>query len=178
MQKSNPKASPVKTTPRVQAPAPVVTPQQKAFENAMEAFHARDFGKAKKLFEEVLQGPNKELLFTAKQHLSMCEQRLRKGPLELESAEDHYNYAVSLMNRRDLDGAQAHLEKALKSDDADHIHYLLALVLGLRRDIAGAAKHLRRAIEIHPKNRVAAHNDADFAELMQHAEIKELIQVS
>lgn len=177
MQKSNPKAPTAKPAPRAVVAAPVISAQQKAFDGAMESFHARDFAKAKKLFEEVLQGSTKELLFAAKQHILMCEQRLKKAGPQLDTAEDLYNYAVSLMNKRDLDGAQQHLEKALKTDDADYIHYLLALVLGLKRDIPGSARHLRRAIEISPRNRVAAHNDADFNELMQHAEIKELIQV-
>ncbi|WP_031500970.1 hypothetical protein [Bryobacter aggregatus] len=175
MQKSNTKAGPAKFATR---PAPSVqepSAQQKSFDAAMQSFHMRDFAKAKQQFEAALEGPVKEIGYAAKQHLLMCQQRLARNTMKLDTAEDLYNYGISQMNKRDLEGAQASFEKALKHDDADYVHYALALVMGLRHDIAGAAAHLKRAIEIAPKNRVAAHNDPDFAELMQHSPIRELL---
>jgi tetratricopeptide (TPR) repeat protein len=174
MQKSNTKAA-AKQTSRTQTGPPEPSPQQKSFDSAMQAFHMRDFAKAKSLFEASLEGPVKEIGYAAKQHLLMCQQRLAKSSIKLETAEDHYNYGISQMNKRDLDGALASFEKALKQDDADYLHYAMALVKGLKQDINGAVTHLRRAIEISPRNRVAAHNDPDFAELMQHAPIRELL---
>lgn len=175
MQKSNIKAGAAKSTKRPAPAVPVQSGQQKSFDAAMQAFHMRDFAKAKQLFESSLEGPVKEIGFAAKQHLLMCQQRLARKTVKLETAEDFYNFGISQMNKRDLDGAQSSFEKALKQDDADYVHYALALVLGLKQDIVAAATHLRRAIEIAPRNRVAAHNDPDFAELMQHAPIRELL---
>lgn len=142
----------------------------------MAAFHGRDFARAKQCFQAALEGTAKEIHYAAKQHLLMCEQRLAKSALQLESAEDYYNYAVSLMNQRDADGAVQSLEKALAVGEADYMHLAMAVALGMKQDIAGAAGHLKRAIEMHPRNRIAAHNDADFAELMQHTAIRELLQ--
>ncbi len=178
MQKSTTKATAAKSAARSAnstpaAPAPSV--QQKSFDAAMQSFHMRDFAKAKQQFEAALEGPGKEIGYAAKQHLLMCQQRLAKSPAKLDNAEDLYNFGISQMNRRDLDGAQASFEKALKHDDADFVHYALALVMGAKQDIAGAVSHLKRAIEIAPRNRVAAHNDPDFAELMQHSPIRELL---
>jgi tetratricopeptide (TPR) repeat protein len=175
MQKSNTKAAAAKSSPKPAASTPEPSAQQKSFDAAMQAFHMRDFAKATKLFEASLEGPVKEIGYAAKQHILMCQQRLAKSNVKFESAEDLYNYGISQMNKRDADGAQASFEKALKQEDADYIHYALALVLGLKQDIVGAAEHLKRAIEISPRNRVAAHNDPDFAELMQHAPIRELL---
>lgn len=174
MQKSNPKTA-AKNAGRAAATSPEPPKQQKSFEAAMQAFHMRDFAKAKQLFEAAQEGPVKEIVYAAKQHMSMCEQRLKKTTVKLETAEDYYNYGISLMNQRDLDGAQASFEKALKQENGDHVHYALALVLGLKQNVEGAAEHLRKAIELSPRNRVAAHNDPDFAELMQHAPIRELL---
>jgi len=144
----------------------------------MQAFHMRDFAKAKQLFESSLDGPVKEIGYAARQHLLMCQQRLAKPAAKLENAEDLYNYGISQMNKRDLEGAQASFEKALKQDDADYVHYALALVLGLKQDVSSAVTHLKRAIEISPRNRVTAHNDPDFAELMQHPSIREILSGS
>jgi tetratricopeptide (TPR) repeat protein len=174
MQKSNTKTA-AKQTSRTPAATPEPSAQQRSFDNAMQAFHMRDFAKAKQLFESSLEGPVKEIGYAARQHLLMCQQRLAKPAVKLESAEDLYNYGISQMNKRDLDGAQASFEKALRQDDADYVHYALALVMGFKNDVASAATHLRRAIEISPRNRVAAHNDPDFAELLQHAQIRELL---
>jgi Tfp pilus assembly protein PilF len=172
MQKSNPKST-AKSAARSTGTEP--PSQQQQFEKAMEAFHLRDFAQAKSLFEAVQAGPVKELVYAARQHLLMCEKRLAKANIKLESAEDFYNYGISQMNQRDLDGAQTSFEKALAREDADHVHYALALVFGLKQNISGAVQHLRRAIEISPRNRIAAHNDPDFAELAQHPEIRELL---
>ncbi len=178
MQKSNTKAAAAKSTARPATTTPVPSAQQKSFDAAMQAFHMRDFAKAKQLFEASLEGPVKEIGYAAKQHLLMCQQRLAKSTVKFDTAEDLYNYGISQMNKRDLDGAQSSFEKALKHEDADYVHYALALVMGLKQDIGGAALHLKRAIEISPRNRVAAHNDPDFAELMQHAPIRELLSNS
>lgn len=178
MQKSNTKAVAAKSAGRSVSGTPVVpvpSAQQKSFDAAMQSFHMRDFAKAKQQFEASLEGPVKEIAYAARQHLLMCQQRLAKNTMKLDNAEDLYNYGISQMNKRDLDGAQLSFEKALKHDDADFVHYALALVMGLKQDVAGAASHLKRAIEIAPRNRVAAHNDPDFAELMQHAPIRELL---
>jgi tetratricopeptide (TPR) repeat protein len=174
MTKSNSKAG-AKSTARPAPIAPEKSPQQKAFDTAMELFHAREFSKAKQHFSAALEGNSKELQFAAKQHLLMCEKRLSKANVKLETAEDYYNYGIGLYNRRDLEAAQQHLEKALKLEEADHVHYALALVLGLRSDIEGAVKHLSRAIALQSRNRNSALNDPDFQELLQHAPIKELL---
>jgi Tfp pilus assembly protein PilF len=172
MQKSNPKSAARSAAQSTRSEQPS---QQQLFEAAMEAFHLRDFAQAKRLFEAVQSGPVKELVYAARQHLLMCEKRLAKEDIKLETAEDYYNYGIAQMNQRDLDGAQNSFEKALSKEDADHVHYALALVFGLKQDIGGAVQHLRRAIEISPRNRIAAHNDPDFAELAQHPEIRELL---
>src|SRR5690242_20836864 len=46
---------------------------------------------------------------------------------------------------------------------ADHVLYALALAKGLAGDIDGAHDHLKRAIDLEPRNRISARQDADFA---------------
>jgi hypothetical protein len=45
------------------------------------------------------------------------------------------------------------------------MHYALAGALALNGDVNGAHDSLKRAIEMEPRNRLAARQDADFAPL-------------
>ena len=97
-------------------------------------------------------------------HAAMCDRRLEQAPVSLQSAEDHYNYGVAMINTRKLGEARLHLEKALALEPkADHICYALSLSLALAGDLGGAYENLRRAIELEPRNRIIARQDADFA---------------
>jgi tetratricopeptide (TPR) repeat protein len=158
---------------------PVDPPEMKAqrekFNKAMELFHAREFKKARDLFEQAFTGPSREISFAAKTHFQMCEQRLDKQAVRLETADDYYNYGVALTNERQLEEARKNLQKAVSMRQADHYEYALALCLGLIGDIDGAAKHLAKAIELDPRNRIAARNDADFAELLHHAALQAVL---
>lgn len=150
--------------------------QMESFQRGMELFHARDFRRARELFEKAASGPNRDIVFAARTHQRMCEQRLEQAAPALETADDHYNYGVALTNERRLDEARQHLEKALAMRTADHYEYALALCLGLAGEIEAAAAHLRRAIELDPRNRIAARNDADFSELLQHAAFQSVLE--
>lgn len=150
--------------------------QMESFNRGMELFHARDFRRARDQFEKAASGPNREIVFSARTHQRMCEQRLEKPAPSLETAEDYYNYGVALTNERRLDEARKHLEKAASMRSADHYEYALALCLGLAGEIDQAAAHLRRAIELDARNRVAVRNDADFSELLHHAAFQSVLE--
>jgi tetratricopeptide (TPR) repeat protein len=147
------------------------------FARASVLFQAGKFAEAKGLFEAASTGPSREMAHAARQRVRMCEQRIAAGSRPAPAtAEEHYNYAVALMNRADFQAAREHLEQALETaGDPDHIHYSLALCLGSLGDLEGACRHLKRAIEIHPRNRAMARNDPDFAELAHRPPISELL---
>ena len=149
--------------------------QLKAFEQAVRLFHARKFAEARELFAKAT-GPNREMTHNAELHIRMCDSRLQKPVVDLRTAEDHYNYGVAMINARNLADAQQHLEAALKLEpQADHILYALALSKGLVGDIQGAYENLKRAIELQPRNRIAARQDADFAGISNQPEIHQLL---
>jgi len=140
--------------------------QLAAFESAMRLFHERHLEEARKLFQQVVEGPERDVAQRAGLHIVMCDRRLTQEAPALRSADDYYNYAVALINTRKLAEARQHLERALEiAPGADHIHYALALAQALGGDLPGAHENLRRAIEIEPRNRILARQDADFAPL-------------
>ena len=150
--------------------------QADQFGKAMELFHARDLKKARDYFEKASEGPNKEMAFAAKTHQRMCEQRLEKQTVTLNTPEDYYNYGVALTNRGQLAEARKNLEQALKLEEADHYHYALALAVGQAGDLEAAAKHLARAFELNPRNRTSVRNDPDFVELLKNPALQELVR--
>ncbi len=158
------------------AAAPSKGKQITAYEQAMTLFHAGDFAKAKEMFEAALDGPSREVAHAARVRIAVCERRLSRPEVNLPSPEDHYNYAVSLINRRDLKPAVQHLHEALKQmRNGDHIHYALAICYGLQGDMDNASLHLRRAIELNPSNRIAARRDPDFEPFAAKPQIHEIL---
>jgi len=147
-----------------------------SFESAMKHFHARKFKEARDLFLTAAQGPERDVAHRSQLHATMCERRLEQSKVSLQTAEDYYNYGIALLNTRKIEDARTHLERALvMAPDADHVFYALAAAQALSGDAAGAHDHLKRAIELEPKNRLMARQDADFASLASQAPFQALL---
>ncbi len=149
--------------------------QTDIFNQAMQAFHQRDFRQALPLFETAAQGPIKEMAFSARTHARMCESRLAKSGPEIRTAEENYTYAIARMNLRDFPGAAELLEFSLNQQETDYANYALAAALGHQGQIDRAAQYLRRAIQIQPRNRAMAISDPDFVELAKFQPIRDLL---
>jgi tetratricopeptide (TPR) repeat protein len=138
--------------------------QFSAFEAAMKLFHARKLKEARELYVQALAGPGRDIAHRAELHIAMCDRRLQQAKVALDSAEDHYNYAIAMINARNLAPAKESLEAALKLEpESDHVLYALALAQALSGELPAAVESLKRAIDLEPRNRIAARQDADFA---------------
>ena len=136
------------------------------FEAAMKLFHARELKQARVLFLQAAEGPVRDVAHRAQLHAAMCDRRLEHVTPNLRSAEDYYTYGVAQLNARNAAEARTSLEHALSlAPGADHIYYALALAQALGGDLAGAHENMKRAIELEPRNRIMARQDADFAPL-------------
>jgi len=132
----------------------------------MRLFHARQLEQARSLFVQAAGGPERDVAQRAGLHIAMCDRRLQRVAVHLKSAEDYYNYAIALINQRRLGEAREHLAQALGlAPGSEHIHYALAAALALGGDAAGAYENLKRAIELEPRNRIMARQDADFSSI-------------
>lgn len=154
---------------------PVPT-QLAAFEAAMKLFHARQLTEARVLFQQAAIGAERDIAQRAQLHIVMCDRRLQQTKVTFGTAEECYNYGIALINARNFAEARTHLEKALAiAPGADHIHYALALAQAHSGDMAGAHENLRRAIELEPRNRMMARQDADFAPLANQSVFRSLL---
>ena len=150
--------------------------QLTAFESASRLFQARSFAQAKELFEQAALGPERDVAHRAKLHAEMCARRLERKNVDLESAEDFYNYGVALINTGKTAEARDYLARALAmAPNADHIHYALGLAQALSGDLDRAYENLKRAIEIEPRNRIIARQDADLAPLASQPPLDTLL---
>jgi tetratricopeptide (TPR) repeat protein len=158
------------------ASTPDARQQLAAFEAAMKRFHERRLAAARELFATAATGPESDVSNRARLHMAMCDQRLPQETGKPQSAEEYYNYGVALINVRKLPEARANLERALAmTPRADHIHYALALAQALGGDLESACRHLERAIDLEPRNRLIARQDADFASVARHPMLNALL---
>jgi tetratricopeptide (TPR) repeat protein len=167
---------PAKPAPPPPPPPSGAKIQYDAFERAIQLLHKRNFREAKDLFEKARNGPNLEITANAATHVRMCERRLAAPLPEPKSAEEHYDYAIALINLRDLEPSRRHLEIALKMEPrADHVHYAMGVCLALSGDAQGAYDSLKRAIELQPRNRMVARQDSDLEGVRHHPRIGKLL---
>jgi tetratricopeptide (TPR) repeat protein len=176
--RKNGKVTPVSSKSGTAAvPQPIRPPAQLAsFEAGIKLFHGGKFREARERFEDASHGSDRGIAHQAELHMKMCDRRLQEQAVVLNTAEDHYNYAITLINARDLNPARRHLEKALEQQpDADHVYYALSLCHGLSGDLQRAFEYLKRAIEIQPRNRIAARQDADFSGIANQPPLDRLL---
>ena len=169
-QKATPKKSSVADDPRV-------TQALQNYEAGLRALQEHKFEKAKPLFQKVLAGPSKELTDRATVHLSICNQHLeRSTSQQFKSVEEHYDYAVSLMNVGDYVTAREHIEKLLKqAPKTDFVVYGLAALDCLTGHVEDALKHLDEALRLNSSLRYQARNDSDFHNLAEDPRFTELL---
>jgi tetratricopeptide (TPR) repeat protein len=169
-QKATPKKAAIPEDPRV-------TQALQNYEAGLRALHEHKFEKAKPLFQKVLAGPSKELTDRASIHLSICNQHLeRSTTTQFKSVEEHYDYAVSLMNVGDYVMAREHIEKLLKqAPKTDFVIYGLAALDCLTGHLEDSLKRLDEALRLNASLRYQARNDSDFHNLAEDPRFTELL---
>jgi tetratricopeptide (TPR) repeat protein len=179
--KSRPSGRVVKMTIPVQPrPSPVADPRfAQAVENyqaGLKAMQEHKFDKAKGLLQKVVASGPRELADRAAVHLSSCNQRMARNATSFKTPEEHYDYAVSLMNVGDYVGAREHLEKILKQNPkVDYAVYGLSVLDCLTGHYEDSLKGLAEAIRLNAGNRFQARNDSDFQNLADDPRFTELI---
>lgn len=146
------------------------------YQEALRLMQEHKFDRAKALFQKVIAAGRPELMDRARVYLNTCNQHVERAAMNFKTPEEHYDYAVSLMNVGDYVGAREHLEKILKqSPNADYALYGMAVLNCLTGHAEDALHLLRQAIQVNPSARYQARNDSDFRNLADDPRFTELL---
>ncbi len=146
------------------------------YEAGLKAMQEHKFERAKGLLEKVVKGASRELGDRALVHLNTCNQQMARTSTSFKTPEEHYDFAVSLMNSGSYDEARTHLEKIQKqSPKADYAVYGLAALSCLMHKPEDALRYLAAAIKMNAMNRLQARNDTDFQNLADDPRFTELL---
>src|SRR6059058_5325635 len=147
-----------------------------SYETGLRAMQEHKYDKAKTLLQKVVSGTNRELADRASVHMNACNQQLERGATQFKTAEEHYDFVVSLINLGDYVSAREHLEKLSKQvPKADYVAYGLAALDCLTGHLEDALKNLGHAITLNPTLRFQARNDSDFQNLSEDPRFTELL---
>ncbi len=147
-----------------------------SYELGLRALQEHKFEKAKGHLQKVLSGPNKSLVDRAQVHILTCEKHLGTPALQFKTTEEHYDYAVSLINVGDYATAREQLDKLLKQNPkAEYVLYGLAALDCLTGHVEESLKTLDEAIRVKRALRFQARNDTDFQNLAEDPRFTELL---
>ncbi len=148
-----------------------------SYEAGLRAMQEHKFDKAKPLFQKVVAGPSRELADRAHVHLNACNQHAERSvATQFKTTEEHFDYAVSLMNVGDYVSAREHLEKITKqAPKADYVTYGLAALDCLTGHVEDSLRRLEEALRANPQLRFQARNDSDFQNLAEDPRFTELL---
>ena len=165
------------TAKKTVAEDPRYTQALQSYEAGLRAMQEHKFDKAKPQFQKVIAGPIRELIDRATVHLNICNQHLERAAAnQFKTPEEHFDYAVSLMNVGDYVGAREHLDKLLKQNaKSDYVIYGLAALDCLTGHIEDSLRRLDEALRLNAQLRFQARNDSDFQNLAEDPRFTELL---
>jgi len=146
------------------------------YEAGLKALQAHKYDKAKAHFEKVAAGSSPELADRALVHLATCNQQMSRASTSFKTAEEQFDYAVSLMNMGDYVTARENFDTLTgKYPKLDFIWYGMAALNCLTGRFPEAISNLGEAIRLNPSNRYQARNDSDFRNLADDPRFTELL---
>jgi tetratricopeptide (TPR) repeat protein len=147
-----------------------------SYEQALKLLQTQKFDKAKVLLEKVIESGISELADRAKVHINICNQQSEAIQNTFQTPEEHYDFAVSLMNLGDFVTAREHLESlSVQRPALDFIWYGRAVLECLTGRTTESLQHLAEAIRLNPGNRFQARNDSDFRNMADDPRFTELL---
>jgi tetratricopeptide (TPR) repeat protein len=181
-QTKNDTTSATKRSPRTLAgTVPAATDGTRAlvvthYEAALRLMQEGKFDKAHAAFEKILSGGAGDLAERIRMYMNACVQQGSKAKTVFASHEEHYDYAVSLLNDGHYEDAREQFQAILKENEkADYAFYGLAVLASMTGDSHTCLEHLTEAIRQNPRNRIQARSDSDFQDMADDPRFTELL---
>jgi tetratricopeptide (TPR) repeat protein len=146
------------------------------YENAVRLMQEGKFEKARMSFEKLLAGGAGNLADRVRMYISASNAQLSRQQTKFTSHEEHYDYAVSLLNDGHYEDAKEQFLMILKQNgEADYAFYGLAVIASMTGDSHTCLEHLTEAIRRNPRNRIQARADSDFQDMADDPRFTELL---
>jgi outer membrane protein assembly factor BamD (BamD/ComL family) len=147
-----------------------------AYQNGLQLMQEGKFEKARAVFEKLIASGPVEVLERCRVYLQVCQNKLAEGTRNFSSPEEHYDYAISLLNTGDYSEARDHFEQILDGHPmADYAHYGLEALDSMTMQAEECLEHMAKAIELNPRNRIQARTDSDFHNMIEDPRFTELL---
>jgi len=146
------------------------------YESALRLMQEGKYEKAHAAFNQMLAASPGDLAERIRMYINACVQQTAKGKKTFLSDEEHYDYAVSLLNEGHYEDARTHFKQIIAENDrADYAFYGLAVLASMTGDTHRCLEHLTEAIRLNAKSRIQARADSDFQDMADDPRFTELL---
>jgi tetratricopeptide (TPR) repeat protein len=146
------------------------------YEAALRLMQEGKYDKARAAFDKMLAAGPGDLAERIRMYINACLQQTAKEKTVFGSCEEHFDYAVSLLNDGNYEDARGEFAAILKENDkADYAFYGLAVLASMTGDSHMCLEHLTEAIRQNPQNRILARSDSDFQDMADDPRFTELL---
>lgn len=146
------------------------------YEAALRLMQAGRYDGAQKAFDRMLANGAGEMSDRVRMYSNACAMQMTKGDNSFANHEEHYDYAISLLNNGLYEDARVQFLLILKDNEkADYAFYGLAVLASMTGDSHTCLEHLTEAIRQNPRNRIQARADSDFQDMADDPRFTELL---
>jgi tetratricopeptide (TPR) repeat protein len=146
------------------------------YEAAVTLLQQGKYEKALIALEKLLPEAPPEIKDRCRMYISTCQRQLHGRGRSFPTPEEHYDYAISLLNTGYYEEAREQLNLILNDHPgADYAFYGLAVLEAITGRAQDCLDSLARAIELNPKSRVQARVDNDFQNMADDPRFTELL---
>lgn len=148
----------------------------KQYEAALQLMQQGKYEQAHVAFDQMLASSPYDLAHSVRMYINACVQQISRGKTEFQSHEEHYDYAISLLNSGHYEDAREQFQAILKANaSADYAFYGLAVLSSMTGESHTCLEHLSEAIRLNAKNRIQARADSDFQDMADDPRFTDLL---
>jgi tetratricopeptide (TPR) repeat protein len=146
------------------------------YQAAVQLLQQGKYEKALAALEKLLPDAPAEIRERCQMYIHTCQRQLEKPSLVFLTPEEHFDYAVSMLNTGYYEEAREQFNSILADHPgADYALYGLAVLDAITSHTQDCLQNLARAIELNPKNRLQARVDNDFQSMVDDPRFTELL---
>jgi tetratricopeptide (TPR) repeat protein len=147
-----------------------------SYEAALHLMQQGKFDKAHVAFDKMLLSSPGDMADRIRMYINACILQISKGKTTFSSHEEHYDYAISLLNNGHYEDARQEFHAILTANPAaDYAFYGLAVLASMTGDSHQCLEHLTEAIRQNPRNRIQARADSDFQDMADDPRFTDLL---